>query len=62
MLIPEMIKTHWKFNTLLWKKMMIYALPLLVAGLAGMTNETIDRVLLKHLLPEGIDKMSQIGI
>lgn len=62
MLIPEMIKTHWKFNKTLWKKMMIYALPLLVAGLAGMTNETIDRVLLKHLLPDEIDKMSQIGI
>lgn len=62
MLFPEMIKTSWQFNTALWKKMMIYALPLLIAGLAGMTNETIDRVLLKHLLPEGVDKMTQIGI
>ncbi len=62
MLMPEMIKTSWKFNTNLWKKMMIYALPLLIAGLAGMTNETIDRILLKKLLPEGIDKMASIGI
>ena len=62
MLLPEMIKTSWKFNLLLWRKMMIYALPLLIAGLAGMTNETIDRVLLKHLLPSGIDKMAEIGI
>ena len=62
MLLPEMIKTTWKFNATLWKKMMIYALPLLIAGLAGMTNETIDRVLLKHLLPEGVDKMVEIGI
>ena len=29
--------------------MIIYALPLLIAGLAGMTNETIDRVLLKQI-------------
>ena len=62
MLLPEMIKTSWNFNTLLWKKMMVYALPLLIAGLAGITNETIDRVLLKHLLPDGIDKMAEIGI
>ena len=27
--------------------MMIYASPLLIAGLAGITNETIDRILLQ---------------
>ena len=62
MLLPEMIKSNWVFNTMLWKKMMWYALPLLVAGLAGMTNETIDRILLKQLLPEGVDKMAAIGV
>ena len=62
MLFPEMIKKRLTFNGELWKSMMIYALPLLIAGLAGMTNETIDRILLKHLLPEGVDKMEQIGI
>jgi O-antigen/teichoic acid export membrane protein len=49
-LLPEMLKVKFTFNSILWKKMMIYALPLLVAGLAGMTNETVDRVLLKQLL------------
>ncbi len=62
MLLPEMIKSNWAFNTMLWKKMMWYAFPLLVAGLAGMTNETIDRILLKQLLPEGVDKMAAIGV
>ena len=62
MLMPEMIKSDWTFNTNLWKKMMAYALPLLIAGLAGMTNETVDRILLKKLLPDGIDKMNSIGI
>ena len=62
MLFPEMIKSSWKFNRLLWKKMMWYALPLVVAGLAVMTNETIDRILLKQLLPDGVDKMAAIGV
>ena len=62
MLLPEMIKSRWTFNTMLWKKMMWYAFPLLVAGLAGMTNETIDRILLKQLLPVGVDKMAAIGV
>mgnify|MGYP001256987997 CR=1 FL=1 len=50
-LAPEMLKSSFSFDSRLWRNMMIYALPLLIAGLAGITNETIDRVLLKHLLP-----------
>ena len=49
MLLPEMIKSVWIFDKILWKNMMIYALPLLIAGLAGITNETIDRILLKKI-------------
>ncbi len=61
LLSPEMIKTEYVFDSLLWKKMMRYALPLLIAGLAGMVNETLDRVLLTHLLPEN-EALSQTGI
>jgi Na+-driven multidrug efflux pump len=42
--------------------MMIYALPLLIAGLAGMTNETIDRILLKHLLPNPATAATELGL
>ena len=62
MLFPEMINSVWVFEKKLWKKMMIYASPLLIAGLAGMTNETIDRVLLKFLLPENINVSKEIGL
>ncbi|HRN35968.1 MAG TPA: polysaccharide biosynthesis C-terminal domain-containing protein [Flavobacteriales bacterium] len=41
--------------------MLAFGLPLLVAGLAGMTNETADRVLMKHLLPAEVAD-GQIGI
>ena len=57
LLFPEMLTSVWRFDKILWKKMMIYALPLLIAGLAGMTNETIDRILLKQIEhPEDIYK------
>jgi O-antigen/teichoic acid export membrane protein len=62
MLAPEMINSVWIFDKKLWKKMMIYASPLLIAGLAGITNETIDRILLKYLLPENIDSAREIGL
>lgn len=62
LLLPEMLTSVWKFDKILWKKMMIYALPLLIAGLAGMTNETIDRVLLKHLLPNPATAATELGL
>ena len=58
----EMIKSVWIFDKTLWKNMMIYAFPLLIAGLAGITNETIDRILLKHLLPETVNASSELGL
>jgi len=62
MLFPEMISSSWVFDKKLWKKMMIYALPLLIAGLAGITNETIDRILLKQLLPNADMAASELGL
>jgi O-antigen/teichoic acid export membrane protein len=62
LLFPEMFASVWRFDKVLWKKMMIYALPLLIAGLAGMTNETIDRILLKHLLPNTEIAASELGL
>jgi len=53
------------FNFRLWKKVLRYSLPLLVAGLAGMANETLDRILIKRILwpLEGeSETMSQLGI
>ena len=61
MLIPEMTSSLWRFDFFLWKKMMWYAMPLMIAGLAGITNETIDRLLLKYLLPTDIAD-SEIGL
>ncbi|MDD5569538.1 MAG: polysaccharide biosynthesis C-terminal domain-containing protein [Bacteroidales bacterium] len=60
-LLPDMIKINFKFDFSLWKKMMPYALPLLVVGLAGNVNETMDRILLKYLLPRNIS-MHELGI
>ncbi len=60
-LFPSM-KIEWKFDYALWKKIIIYSLPLLIAGLAGMVNETFDRAMLKRLLPDVTTAMDQLGI
>ncbi len=61
LLSPEIFRMRYVFDSPLWKRMMVYAFPLLIAGLAGMINETLDRVLLTYLLPES-EAMSQTGI
>lgn len=61
LLIPTFtFKSRFNFN--LWKQMIKYSLPLLVAGLAGMVNETFDRAMLKYLIPDKNDAMRQLGI
>ena len=49
------------FDKELWRKMFTYAWPLIILGLAGMTNETFDRIILKYLLPEDIGAY-QLGV
>ncbi len=63
LLLPQMIKIQWKIDTGLWRRMFFYAFPLLFAGMAGIINETFDRIMLRYLLP-GSDAMAtyQVGI
>jgi O-antigen/teichoic acid export membrane protein len=41
----------WRFQAVLWKEIMIYSLPLTLAGFAGMINETFDRIMLGWWAP-----------
>lgn len=61
LLLPETVKIKFSFSRELFKRMISYAFPLLILGLAGIANETVDRILLKYLLPEDI-AMYQLGI
>lgn len=61
MLLPSAINLKAGFDKELWKQMFIYAFPLLFFGMAGIVNETFDRILLRYLLPSDIAE-AQIGI
>jgi O-antigen/teichoic acid export membrane protein len=54
-LYKDFLHIKFKFDSRLAKEMVIYALPLMIGGLAGIVNETIDRILLVHLLYDGSD-------
>ena len=62
LLLPELAGHRLVFDRALWNNMILYALPLLIGGLAGMINETLDRVILKSLLTDKSTAMQQLGI
>lgn len=62
LLLPELLPIRFGFDTTLWKRMVRYGLPLMVAGFAGMINETIDRILLPLLARDPSTAMEQLGI
>lgn len=62
-LFKEIAQVRFRFNFRLWKQMMWYALPLVIAGMGGMINETFDRLMLRWWLPgEALAKDAQVGI
>jgi O-antigen/teichoic acid export membrane protein len=60
-MLPFYAKIKLTFDVRLWKKMMRYAMPVLIAGIAYSVNETFDRILLEKLLPANIAE-EQIGM
>ncbi|MBL4657456.1 MAG: polysaccharide biosynthesis protein [Flavobacteriales bacterium] len=64
-LLPYILKIEFAYSNSLVRRMLIYSLPLLVAGLAGIVNETIDRIMIKNILFDRlgeVEAMSQLGI
>lgn len=69
LLVPQIIRIRPVLDMQLLRRMLGYAFPLLVIGLAGMTNEVSDKIIFKYLatVPEGISNgeeyiMGQLGI
>tara|TARA_R110000796_G_scaffold186856_4_gene303807 strand:- start:784 stop:2178 length:1395 start_codon:yes stop_codon:yes gene_type:complete len=61
LLLPFYAKIKLTFDAVLWRKMMRYAMPVLIAGIAYSVNETFDRILLEYLLPDDVADQ-QIGM
>lgn len=68
MMYQDFLKISVKIDFVLLRKMLVYALPIVIAGFAGIINETLDRIMLKQMLydpgnPQSLDWAdSEIGI
>jgi O-antigen/teichoic acid export membrane protein len=65
LLWPAIRHISWRFDPVLLKTLLIYAFPLMLAGLAGIINETLDRRLIRVILEPKIGEtaaLAQVGI
>ena len=49
-LMPYLLKFKWRFNTILFKKMLHYSWPIAVAGVAYVINENLDKLLIGKII------------
>ncbi len=50
LLLPCLLKFKWRFNGILFKKMLIYSWPIAVAGIAYVINENLDKFLIGQMM------------
>lgn len=64
LLNKELTSFQWKPDRALWVSMLLYGLPLIIAGMAGMVNETFDRIMLGWWAPvQGVEAAkAEVGI
>jgi O-antigen/teichoic acid export membrane protein len=61
MVYKDFLKLKLVFDLTLIKRMLWYALPLVVAGFAGIINETLDRIMLNQILYDTKMNMDQVS-
>ena len=60
-LLPVYFRIGFGFNAKIWRAMMRFGIPVLIAGIAFSINEAFDKILLKYLLPPNIAE-AELGI
>lgn len=62
-LLPTCDRVMPRINPKTFRRVMVYSLPLLISGIAGVSNEFLDRILLNDLLPgDKIYRDSVLGV
>ncbi|MDE6417758.1 MAG: oligosaccharide flippase family protein, partial [Duncaniella sp.] len=62
LLLPELRGFRWRFDADLWRRMIVYSAPLLVLGIAGILNQTVNTLLFPYLYTDPARTMAELGI
>ena len=55
MLSPLYLKIRFRFDKVLWKRMVVYAAPLIIVGIAGVINQLIGIPMIKELASDDLE-------
>jgi len=61
-LLPTVFDVKLRFDSKLLKKMLVYSLPLLLLGVTGIMNQTIDKIVFPYLYTDPAEGAAQLGI
>ena len=59
--LPELTAVKWRLDRALLRRMLKYSWPILVLGIAGILNQTVDKMIFPHLIG-GHEGKVQLGI
>ncbi|MEZ5053384.1 MAG: oligosaccharide flippase family protein [Chitinophagales bacterium] len=63
LLLQQFKQLQFNLNTTLYKQMLVYAMPIMLVGFAGMINEVLDRIIMIRLLTgSDVENKIQLGI
>lgn len=60
--IPRLLNLHLVFSRKQFQELLIYSLPLMIAGLPGVANDFISRIFFRFFAPDTIPWQDQLGI
>jgi O-antigen/teichoic acid export membrane protein len=61
-LFPQITGLHFSFDWTLAKKMLHYCFPLMLMGVAGMSNQVIDKIVFPIVYPDSSTAFDELGV
>lgn len=60
--IPDMLEARFDFDKTMLKQMLKYSFPLLILGIAGVMNQSVDKIIFPKIYPDINEGMRLLGI
>lgn len=62
LIAPELLKLTFQIDRALVRRLLVYSLPLMVAGLPGIMNDVLDRVLMRFINADPVNWRADLGV
>src|SRR5690554_3902439 len=62
LLVSPELKIKFQFDSQLLKKMLKYSFPILILGVAGILNQTVDKIIFPKIYPDTANAFTELGI